>query len=488
MKIPSSAGRETFFTGRIHPLNRKGRTMPEIIDIGARRELFVDDFLLDTLKDARLDLKHPERREVSFTCDAPWEDNVAGFYSVFQDGSEVRLYYRSGITDWDNEDNTQCYAMAVSTDGGLTFTRPELGLVQWQESTQNNLLQAGGVPQIPPAFLDANPACPPDQRYKGLTARWQELYAQISPDGLRWQNVIDGPVKMTGTFDTINTAFWDACARCYRSYTRYFINMTDETTTENVLGGKPTVVRAIQCSTSEDFIHWEPPLPLSYHDNENQIQLYTNSILPCPGAEHIYVGFPNRYVQERKPIDEHPYFGVNDALFMSSRDGLSWMRCLDAWVRPGLDPRNWTERNNYPTWGIVETSPAEWSMYISEHYRQPDAPCLLRRLSIRPHGFMSLHAGYDGGEVVTRPFLFSGRELRLNFSTSAIGVIRVEIQNEHGNPRPGFTMEDMEAIYGDELDRPVAWQNGGELSSLIGQPIRLRFLLKDADLYAMRTI
>ena len=461
--------------------------MQEFIDIGTRRELFVDGLLLDTLQDARLDLKHPERREVSFTCNAPWEDNVAGFYSVFRDGGLVKLYYRAGISDWNNEDNTQCYAMAVSTDNGLTFTRPSLGILAFNGSRDNNLLQAGGIPQIPPAFLDTNPACPPEQRYKGLTARWQELYAQVSSDGLRWHNIIDGPVKMTGSFDTINTAFWDAHARRYRSYTRYFINMNEGTTAENVLGGKPTVVRAIQCSTSEDFIHWDPPLPLTYHDNESCIQLYTNAIVPCPDAEHIYVGFPNRYVQERKPVEEHPYFGVNDNLFMASRDGLNWTRYLDAWVRPGLDPRNWTDRNNYPTWGIVETSPTEWSIYISEHYRQPDAPCLLRRLSIRPHGFVSLHAGYDGGEVVTKPFLFGGRELRLNCSTSAIGSIWVEVQDEHGNPQPGFTLQDMEAIYGDELDRPVSWK-GGDLSKQIGKPVRLRFLLKDADIYAMRTV
>ena len=452
--------------------------MPDIIDIGARRELFVDDYLIESMQDVRLDLKHPERREVAFTCDAPWEDSVAGFYSVLQDGGEIRLYYRSAITDWNNEDNTQCYALAVSTDGGLSFARPELGLVEFNGSRANNLLQAGGVPQIPPAFLDTNPACPPDERYKGLTARWQELYVQGSPDGLHWRPLHDVPVKMTGTFDTINTAFWDTVAGCYRSYTRYFVNMNAETTAENVLGGKPTVVRAIQCSTSPDFIHWTPPAPLRYRDSENTLQLYTNSVIPCPGAEHIYLGFPNRYVQERKPVPEHPYHGVNDALFMASRDGVTWTRYLEAWMRPGLDPRNWTDRNNYPTWGMVETSPTEWSMFISEHYRQPDAPCLMRRLSIRPHGFVSLRAGYFGGEVVTRPFTFTGKELRLNYSTSAIGSVQVEVQDQHGKVLVPLS----EPRYGDYLDTPAA-----DLSGFIGKPIRLRFLLKDADLYAMRT-
>ena len=101
-------------------------------------------------------------------------------------------------------------------------------------------------------------------------------------------------------------------------------------------------------------------------------QLYTNATVPCPGAEHIYLAFPNRYVQDRVPNPDHPYPGVNDALFMASRDCVHWTRYLEAWVRPGLDPLNWTDRNNYPTWGIVQTSDNEWSLYISEHYRHPD--------------------------------------------------------------------------------------------------------------------
>jgi len=459
--------------------------MAEPVDIGTRRELFVDEFLIEEMKGAHLDLKRPERREVIFTADAPWEDNVPGALSIFQDSGCVRLYYRASILKGEGEDR-QIIALAESTDGGRSFTRPSLGLVEFEGSTDNNILMIGGSPRIPPAFIDTNPNCAPEQRYKGLSAAWKKLYAMASPDGLHWESMLEGPVEMTGAFDTINTAFWDSLAGCYRCFTRNWADPeADFAPSPDVHGG---CLRTIQGSTSEDFAHWTEPVQFEYADDERRTQLYTNAIRPCPGAEHIYIGFPNRYVEDRKPVADHPHTGVNDALFMCSRDCVHWTRYLEAWIRPGLDPMNWTERNNYPTWALVETSPTEWSAYVSEHYRHKSEPGRWRRLAIRPHGFAALHAGYGGGEALTRPFVFGGAELRVNFSTSAAGSVLLELQDAAGKPLDGFALADMEPMYGDELDRAVQWQGGGDLSPLIGRPVRLRVALKDADVFALRTV
>jgi len=237
--------------------------MPDPVDIGTRRELFVDDLLIAQTRDARLELQRPERREAALVCDAPWEDNVAGFLSVLQEGDSVRLYYRAAIPDREHE-RGQIIALAESTDGGRSFTRPALGLVEFEGSKENNILQIGGPPHVPPAFLDTNPNCPPEQRYKGLSAEWQKLYAMCSPDGLRWRSMLPGPVEMPGAFDTVNTGFWDSVCGCYRSFTRYFEDFGPETQADDILGPRPTVVRAIQSSTSPDFVHWSPPRPHQY--------------------------------------------------------------------------------------------------------------------------------------------------------------------------------------------------------------------------------
>jgi hypothetical protein len=171
---------------------------------------------------------------------------------------------------------------------------------------------------------------------------------------------------------------------------------------------------------------------------------------------------------------------------MSSRDGVNWHRpFLEAWVRPGHDDRNWTQRSNMPAWGIVQLDPAEFSLYITEHYDWPDHR--LRRITVRRHGFASVHAGASGGEFTTRPLTFTGKNLILNYATSAAGSVQVEVQDEQGTPIAGRTLADMPPLFGDELDAVVSWKSGGDLSHLVGKPVRFRFVLKDADLFALRT-
>ena len=110
----------------------------------------------------------------------------------------------------------------------------------------------------------------------------------------------------------------------------------------------------------------------------------------------------------------------------------------------------------------------------------------IRRYVLRVDGFASVNAPYDGGEMVTRPLTFSGKELLLNTSTSAAGSVRVEIQSSTGEPIAGYGLEDSMEIVGDEIERVAAWRNGTDVSPLAGQPVRLRFVLKDADLYSIR--
>lgn len=40
-------------------------------------------------------------------------------------------------------------------------------------------------------------------------------------------------------------------------------------------------------------------------------------------------------------------------------------------------------------------------------------------------------------------------------------------------------------MYGDKIDQPVTWTGGRSLSALAGTPVRLRFVMRDADLYAI---
>ena len=90
----------------------------------------------------------------------------------------------------------------------------------------------------------------------------------------------------------------------------------------------------------------------------------------------------------------------------------------------------------------------------------------------------------SGGELLTKPIRFTGKKLALNFSTSAAGSMRVEIQDAEGNAIPGFSLDDCPPQFGDTIERTVTWKNGGDVGSLAGKPVRLRFVLQDADLFA----
>ena len=177
--------------------------------------------------------------------------------------------------------------------------------------------------------------------------------------------------------------------------------------------------------------------------------------------------------------------GVNDIVFLSSRDGVHFDRTfMEAFIRPGLDQGNWHERSLYMERGILQTSSTELSLYCMQNWRLPSVH--IRRYTLRPDGFVSVHGPYEGGELITRPFVFSGRTLRLNVSTSAVGSARVEIQNGDGTPIKGFSLDECSLVYGDKLEAAVNWRAGSDVSSLAGKPVRLRFVLKDADVYAFR--
>ena len=156
----------------------------------------------------------------------------------------------------------------------------------------------------------------------------------------------------------------------------------------------------------------------------------------------------------------------------------------ESFIRPGIGYSNWTSRTNYPALGVVQTGASEMSLYVQRDYDQQTAH--LDRMTLRIDGFASVNAPYTGGEMVTKPFRFSGKELELNYSTSAAGSIRIEIQEPNGVPIAGYTLDECPEIIGDELERIVRWEGGGNLSKLTGTSVRLRFVMKDADLFSMR--
>ncbi|MYH63174.1 MAG: hypothetical protein F4148_15925 [Caldilineaceae bacterium SB0675_bin_29] len=137
---------------------------------------------------------------------------------------------------------------------------------------------------------------------------------------------------------------------------------------------------------------------------------------------------------------------------------------------------------------LFDGAPEELSIYVSEGYWRGES-MNLRRYTLRVDGFASVQAPLSGGELVTKPLTFAGNRLRVNFSASAAGIIQVEIlRDQMDESVAGFGLDDCVELLGDDIERVVRWSGGADISRLEGVPVRLRFVLRDADLYAFQFV
>jgi len=366
----------------------------EPIPLGSRRELFVDDFLIDRLEGAKLDLKKPIPREVAIVHDAPWEGNTSAYHTVFRDGNIVRMYYRGSHFDKESKEDPHpqwvCYAESYD---GITWTKPHLNLFEYDGSKKNNIVWTGTGSHNFAPFKDPNAEAGEDALYKALGSGDGGLYAFQSKDGIHWSLLQETPVITEGAFDSQNLAFWDELRGRYVDFHRGFRDG----------------VRDIMTCTSEDFLHWTDPEWLDITGAPRE-HLYTNQIQPYFRAPHIFMGFPKRFVPSRQVVEDvQP--GVSDGVFMTSRDGLHFHRWGEAFIRPGLQKERWVNRNNMTACGILVTpshipgTPDELSLYSSEgYYKGPGAR--MKRFTLRMDGFVSVNAPMAGGELVTQPVVF----------------------------------------------------------------------------------
>jgi len=451
----------------------------EPVEIGSRLELFVDDHLIESMENVSLRLHHPVR-----TPRPKSPLPVRHMVTVIKDGNLYRAWYRGYDPDFKGESHSGDGGELVhyaESDDGHEWRFPVLRLHEIGGSPENNVILArmpNRLHNFMP-FLDTREGVDPQERYKavsgypgpgnklGLDEPGRGLFTYTSPDGIRWTEkgeAIPYRPEWRHAFDSPNVAFWSEAEQRYICYFR--------TWGEN--GGPRTISRA----TSPDFGTWSEPVAMN--PNRPGEHLYTNMTAPYPRAPHFYLSFPTRFVPGRgeAPGGNTDHHNVTDVLFMSSRAGSDrYDRTFtEAFIRPGLGSARWENRANYVAYGIQFLKPGEMSIY----HRSGD------RYVLRTDGFISVRAGVDEGELLTKPVVFSGSRLVLNHSTGAAGGIRVEIQKPDGTPVEGFSLADAEELYGDRIEKPFAWKGDPDLAKVAGQPVRLRFMLREADLFSFR--
>jgi ATP-dependent Clp protease ATP-binding subunit ClpA len=482
------------------------------IDIGTRREIFVDDYLIDSLDGTSLKLQTPQPAGAAVTYNDPWEDS--SFYTtVLKDGDLFRMYYRGRLPDW-----SCCYA---ESDDGVNWIKPNLGMVEYDGSTDNNIFLAKATTFFP--FIDARPGVPAEERFKANAAERGSpqggLMGYVSADGIHWRKLGDEPIVpiiwplesggwagRENSYDSHNIMFWSEVEECYVLFARH------------MTGGRRSTMR----SATSDFRKWPEPTLMTYSDTGSttpSAHLYTNGTQPYFRAPHIYISLPGRIfftdaehvVREDDIADAEarvvslellefcgenmslgPWHGrvpagdYSDGVLLTTRAGSTHydFRFQESFIRPGIGLANWTTRNNYPACGIIQTSPTEMTVFVQRHYTQKTA--YLERLTLRLDGFASVNAPHASGMMLTKPFVFTGKQLEINYSTSAAGSIRVGLQHPDGAEVEGRALADCPAMTGDSIDQVVRWGGDSDVSAMSGKPVRLNFAMKDADLFSLR--
>ena len=482
------------------------------VKIDSRRQLFLDDYLIATRDNLRRVLHQPEKHPgnpvlVGVTA---WEGGPRWgpvLAHVLRDAqtNRFRLWYRSRVR---YEANGRTYSdpnlYAESADG-LHWERPSLGLYEFEGSKDNNIiLPAGdlrgllhepqGAAPWKAIWEHNSPARSPD----GIEQEGYHVYT--SADGIRWAHshlsVPHGkrgwgalPLRRLGDTGHVR---WDPQLRTYVCDAKGVIpsSAADRVPTADLPGGDGNHRFRLQME-SDDLVHWSRPRVVAFPDRRD-LAAGTIGFYGLLGStyESLWIGYLRAHRMD-------PWKRV-DVQLVTSRDGRTWSRACDREVFLPLGPEgswepDYSEVNHA---GPLLIEDELWFFYrgsILERHRRtgPDLQKGLGLARLRRDGFASLTAGADGGSVTTRPLTFSGTRLLVNAASVIGGEVRAEVLTHGGQPLAGFSATDCRAVTGDSTAVPLRW-SGGEIGAARalagdGQPLRLRFHLQSADLYAFWT-
>lgn len=495
------------------------------IEIGDHRQVFIDRTFLAEAKGVEIVVHRPRKSgEMTVKPEGPWEKGGIGPYSsALFDGKTYHMWYHAmDSTQWDtgHTNGSICYATSID---GIRWTKPEVGLVEYAGSRKNNIVfghrangvilgQDGGM-----VFLDPN--APAGERFRMVCRFGPEgtgIRVYSSGDGVHWKlthpSVITArPDEKLSHLDSQNVIFWDDALRKYVAYVRF--NRPEQRGRARSiargeserLGGFPVVQDMRVVFQPDDQDLKEDGLPA--------VDFYVSAAVKYPWADKAYFMFPTAYYHYSGILPEFARqtpanAGPLDTQFAASRDGVNWERYNRRPLVPlGMKGEfDWGCARTF--WGLVPDTTGR-EMYL--YYRAGDwlhgwdrneqnkrilmqqglgatqnIACVSRLIS-RRDGFTSARGVYAGGQFTTPPLVFAGSKLVLNVDTSATGLVRVGILDEKGSPIEEFAPGQCDLIHtANEINRVVRWGGNADVSRLEGKPVRLKCLLRNADLYAFQ--
>lgn len=449
--------------------------LPNVIPIDVGRQLFVDEFLVESTTLVRT--HHPAKYYPAnpvLIPEEPWEtetqshDAPAPTAMVFSDGvwydpadKLFKIWYMAGYCD--------ATAYATSTDG-ITWQKPELDVVPGTNIVQNKRRDSNSI------WLDLD-AEDPGARYKMACymrdgESTMELYQ--SADGVHWGE----PIAESGRVGDRSTFFrnpfrdvWvfglrhsgSGCGRIRRYWEHADFVQASQWQLEKA-----------PFWTGGDVL--DPPR----EDLDTPPELYN---LDAVAYESLLLGlftiWPGQPGDRAKP---------NYLCAGFSRDGFHWDRPMRSPFIPVSERYgDWNWGNVQSAGGCCLVAGDKLYFYVSGRSgvkgSKASGTSATGLATLRRDGFTSMDAGGQGGSLTTRPVVFSGTRLFVNVDAPR-GALRAEVLDKDGNVIEPFTAASCVPVSADTTLAEVRWNGAEDLSGLKGRPVRFRFSLTNGRLYA----
>ncbi len=466
-----------------------------VLSVGQGVQLLVDDYLVSEFKGVDRVLGNPVKVKGPrplLEAEYPWED--AGSFGIlgtviFDDDEQIfKMWY------WPRR---YYHAYAVSRDG-INWTRPQLGLREWQGSTENNLFESSqqtkGFGRHFLVYKDENES-DPAHRYKGVgdAMNYSQCRLLYSADGLRWRYYNEGKPVTYRAADFTNHLLWSPLHQAYLLHTRSDYGATGG---DEEIRGLRTMINPDPKGDPEGWRTLKSWLLNQPGDLPSRRQLYF-LVDQIHAGVHLGLMLVYEHMFDLGEGQSPDYFrrhegDVLNLYLATSRDGVDWDT---HWIYDGKPLIERGHSGSFDKDGVVPMSlvthgDAHFIYYggwnerheITSRHGNQRAIGLARISRDRLAGWGARGAG----TLTTKPFVFEGSRLLVNIAAPE-GEVRVEIQDEAGRSLPGFGLEDAQPL--SRVDGPriqPRWVGQGDVASHQGRSIRLRFHLNNAHIYTFQ--
>ena len=465
----------------------------------------------------KLSVQPADQGEAVFSRQERWEKENVHYPTVIREEDRYRMWYVAFADPedpWVKQANlpgklTTLWCYAESEDG-YNWERPNLGVFEFDGSTDNNIVFAAGESGGHYGYMNVmrDDHGDPQERYKAITIGGRffvdgkpasekeviELRAArdaagdageigvnitsqmmilggVSPDGIHWTHFEEPIMEPPWLLDTQNILQFDSAIGKYVIYLRSLHERR----------------RAVSRYEADDFRG-----PWGNHhmvltaepDDPPDWDIYAPCYCPHPHGKHLMFFSPYRRASD-----------LVDVYLATSHDGKLWFRPERTPIIPTSDRYG----SLYPTPELVELSDDRWG--------------LMTMGCPHPHNLFNHTLSHDFfwatwkrdrlvaweaddyAEFALSEQECAGEQLRLNFATHQPGAfVKVEIVDgglpsrataAAPPPVPGFSFDDCDALSGDELDAVVSWKGKTDLSALAGKKVHLRFRMARTRLFAV---